>query len=319
MADHDHASELSGRALRQAFFLTALILVVETTAGVISHSLALLADAGHILTDVIALGLAWFAVVQARRPEDARRTYGYHRVGILTAMVNGATLIGIVGAVAFEAVRRLADPRPVQGGLVIISALIAIAVNAVITFRLKSGGAERNLNVRAAMLHVLGDLAASVGVIAAGVVILVTSWYPADPIVSLGIAVLIAWSAIKIVLDTGNILLEGVPRGMDLDAVRTTIRDTVGVDSIHDLHVWALASEQVALSCHIVVSEERLSEGEHLVRRLEQSLCGVYGIGHTTIQVEACHQCVDIGDHASAGHNHPHEVDDSIRDAIHGH
>jgi cobalt-zinc-cadmium efflux system protein len=315
MAEHDHARDLSGGALKQAFLLTAIILVVEAVAGWFSHSLALMADAGHILTDVIALGLAWFAVEQAKRPADTRRTYGYHRVGILTAMINGATLIIIVAAVAFEAVRRFSHPEPVQGGLVIVSAAVAILVNLFITFRLKSG--EKNLNVQAALLHVVGDLAASVGVIVAGVVILTTAWYPADPIISLAIAVLIAWGAVKIVLDTGNILLEGVPKGMDLQAVGASIEDTHGVDSMHDLHVWALAPEQVALSCHVVVSEERLSEGEHLVRRLEQSLCELYGIGHTTIQVEACHQCVDVGDHGAGDHNHPH--DDAIREAIHQH
>ena len=190
MAEHDHARDLSGGALKQAFLLTAIILVVEAVAGWFSHSLALMADAGHILTDVIALGLAWFAVEQAKRPADTRRTYGYHRVGILTAMINGATLIIIVAAVAFEAVRRFSHPEPVQGGLVIVSATVAVVVNLFITFRLKSG--EKNLNVQAALLHVVGDLAASVGVIVAGVVILTTAWYPADPIISLAIAVLIA-------------------------------------------------------------------------------------------------------------------------------
>ena len=317
MAEHAHGSEFSGAALKQAFFLTAIILVVEAVAGWLSHSLALMADAGHILTDVIALGLAWFAVEQAKRPADSRRTYGYHRVGILTAMINGATLILIVAAVAFEAVRRFSNPEPIQGGLVIVSAAVAILVNLFITFRLKSG--EDNLNVQAALLHVVGDLAASVGVIIAGVVILTTGWYPADPILSLAIAALIAWGAVKIVLDTGNILLEGVPKGMDLEAVGDAIRETAGVDSMHDLHVWALAPEQTALSCHVVVSEERLSEGEHLVRRLELALCQGYGIGHTTIQVEACHQCADLGDHGAGDHNHPHDQDDSIREAIHSH
>ena len=317
MSEHDHGVELTGPALRQAFLLTAVILVVEAVAGVFSHSLALLADAGHILTDVVALGLAWFAIEQAKRPADVRRTYGYHRVGILTAMANGATLILIVIVVGYEAVRRFAHPEPVQGGLVIVSAVVAIAVNTYITFRLKAGGAD-NLNVRAALLHVVGDLAASAGVVVAGVVILLTGWYPADPIISLGIAALIAWGAVRIVLDTGNILLEGVPKGMDLEAIGSTVRQTLGVDSMHDLHVWALAPEQIALSCHVVVSEERLSEGEHLVRRLEQSLCGGYGIGHTTIQVEACHQCVAVGDHGSGDHNHPHD-DEAVREQLHGH
>src|ERR1700730_3022583 len=304
MSEHHHG-DLTGRALRQAFLLTAVILVVETAAGFASHSLALLADAGHILTDVVALGLAWFAVLQARRPADAQRTYGYHRVGILAAMANGATLILIVVLVAFEAARRFAHPEPVNGALVIVSALVAVGVNTFIALRLR--GNERNLNVRAALLHVIGDLAASIGVIVAGLVILLTGWLYADPIVSLGITVLIAFSAIRIVFDTMNVLLEGVPRGIDLAEVRRTVAAISGVLSVHDLHVWSLSGEQVALSCHLVVAEELLAaDSEHLVRRVEEAICGEFGIGHTTIQVEACHPCDESLGHGVGDHNHPH-------------
>jgi cobalt-zinc-cadmium efflux system protein len=300
-----HHHDLTGRALRQAFLLTALILVVETGAGLLCHSLALLADAGHILTDVVALGLAWFAVLQANRPADAQRTYGYHRVGILAAMANGAALILIVVVVAYEAARRFAHPEPVNGGLVIVSALVAVAVNTFIAVRLR--GNERNLNVRAALLHVLGDLAASIGVIVAGVVILLTGWLYADPIVSLGITALIAFSAIRIVLDTMNVLLEGVPGGIELEAVRRTIAAAPGVNSVHDLHVWSLSGEEIALSCHVVVAEELLAaDSEHLVRQVEASICGKFGIGHTTIQVEACHPCDATVGHGAGVHNHPH-------------
>jgi cobalt-zinc-cadmium efflux system protein len=304
---------MTGRALRQAFLLTAVILIVETGAGVFSHSLALLADAGHILTDVVALGLAWFAVLQARRPADAQRTYGYHRVGILAAMANGAALILIVVAVAYEAARRFAHPEPVNGGLVIVSALIAVGVNTFIALRLR--GNERNLNVRAALLHVLGDLAASIGVIVAGVVILLTGWLYADPIVSLAITALIAFSAIRIVLDTMNVLLEGVPSGIDVAEVRRTIAATPGVNSVHDLHVWSLSGEELALSCHLVVAEELLAaDSEHLVRHVEEAICGKYAIGHTTIQVEACHPCAETIGHGVGDHNHPHaQLSEPIR------
>ncbi|MDQ6691913.1 MAG: cation diffusion facilitator family transporter, partial [Candidatus Dormibacteraeota bacterium] len=226
MAAHHHR-DLTGSALRQAFFLTAFILVLEAAAGYLSHSLALLADAGHILVDVIALGLAWFAVVQSRRPADARRTYGYHRVGILTAFANGATLIAIVAGVAFEAAHRLAHPEPVQGGLVVGAALVAVAVNTYIALRLS--GDHHDLSLRAVRLHVLGDLVASIGVVAAGAVIALTGWLPADPIVSLAIATLIAWSAYRILLDTMNVLLEGVPRGMEIEHVAASIGESEGV------------------------------------------------------------------------------------------
>ena len=302
MAEH---VDMTGSRLRLAFFLTILILVVEALAGWASHSLALLSDAGHILSDVVALGLAWFASVQAGRPADERRTYGYQRVGILTAMANGVTLVLIVIAVAFEAVRRLAHPEPVQGGLVIGAAAIAIVVNSSIALGLR--GHTKNLNVRAAMLHVVGDLAASIGVVVAGGVILLTGWLYADPLVSLGIAALIAFGAVKIVIDTVNILLEGTPKGVDLDEVRAEVLRTAAVRSVHDLHVWAIAPEQVALSAHLVIPEEQDAvTGEHLVRELEQRLCARFGIGHTTLQLEACHPCgADVG-HGVGEHNHPH-------------
>jgi cobalt-zinc-cadmium efflux system protein len=305
MSAHDH-SDLTRSRLRQAFLLTALILVVEALAGYFSHSLALLSDAGHILTDVVALGLAWFAVAQARRPADARRTYGYHRVGILAAMANGATLLLIVAAITYEAARRFAHPEPVQGGVVIVSALAAIAVNAYIALRLRGGG--QNLNVRAALLHVTGDLAASVGVVVSGVLIVFTGWLYADPLISVAITALIGWSAIRIVFHTLNVLMEGVPSGINLKEVDRTIRATAGVDSIHDLHVWSLSGDQIALSCHVVVPEELLAaDSEHLVRRVEEAVCERFRIGHTTIQVEACHPCSgEALEHGVGDHNHPH-------------
>jgi len=303
MAEHHHA--LSGTALKQAFLLTTLILAIEVAAGFASHSLALLSDAGHILTDVVALGLAWFAVEQSKRPADARRTYGYHRVGILTAMVNGATLIVIVIFIAIEAARRFANPQPVQGGLVIVAALLAIGVNGFIAMRLRGGGG--NLNIRAAMLHVIGDIGASIGVIVSGVIILLTGWYYADPLVSLCIAALIAWGALRIVRETANVLLEGAPHGVDLAQVRATILAAQGIASVHDLHVWSLDSEQLALSCHVVVPKDLYTaDGEHLVRRLEQQLCERFEIGHTTLQVEACHPCDPAMGHGVGEHNHPH-------------
>ena len=306
MSDHDHVhGRVSGDRLRLAFVLTLAILLVEAGAGWLSHSLALLSDAGHILTDVVALGLAWFAVEQAKRPADARRTYGYHRVGILAAMANGATLIVIVIFIAIEAAHRFANPQPVQGGLVIVAALVAIGVNAFIAMGLREGGG--NLNVRAAMLHVIGDIGASLGVILAGVIILLTGWYYADPLISVGIAVLIAWGAFRIIRDTANVLLEGAPHGVDLAQVRATILAADGIASVHDLHIWSLDAEQLALSCHVVVPEDLYTaDGEHLVRRLEQKLCERFEIGHTTLQVEACHPCDPAVGHGVGEHNHPH-------------
>jgi cobalt-zinc-cadmium efflux system protein len=303
VAEHDH-HEIRGAALGQALALTVVILAVELVAGVASHSLALLSDAGHILTDVFALGLAWFAVVMSRRAPDARRTFGYHRIGILTAMANGATLIVVVGLVAFEAAQRLIHPEPVHGGIVIAAAVVAIAVNAFIGLRLRGGD---DLNTRAALLHVVGDLVASIGVVLSGAVILLTGWLYADPIVSLFITALIAWSAIRVMTEAGSVLLESVPTGIAIHEVAELIAATPEVNDVHDLHVWTIAGHDLALSCHVVVPEELdAAAAEHVVRGIEAGVCERFGIGHTTIQVEACHPCGDGFAHGQGEHNHPH-------------
>src|SRR5712692_7928290 len=271
-----------GATLKKALALTCIILVVELAGGVVSHSLALLSDAGHVLTDVFALGLAWFAVEQSKRPADRRRSYGYQRVSILAALVNSVTLIVIVLA----------------------SALIAIAVNVYVVFGLRGHG--KSLNLRAALLHVTGDIGASVGVVLAGAVILLTGWLYIDPILSLGIAVLIAFGAWRIVSETVNLLLEGTPPDINLGDLTREITNTKRVIGVHDLHVWALSSEEMALSAHVVLEECPLSDAEHIVRDLEGRLCGRFAVGHTTIQVESCHPCGEIH-HGAGEHNHPHE------------
>jgi cobalt-zinc-cadmium efflux system protein len=294
-----------GSRLRLALGLTVGVLLIELAGGLLSHSLALLSDAGHVLTDVFALGLAWFAVDQSRRPSDKRRSYGYQRVTILAAFVNAITLIVIVLAIAFEAVRRLINPEQVQGGLVIATALVGIAVNAFVLFTLR--GHTASLNLRAATLHVTGDVAASAGVAIAGTVILLTGWLYIDPLLSLAIAVLIAYGAWGIVRETVNLLMEGTPRDVDLAAVTAEITGAKLVTGLHDLHVWALSSDEMALSCHIVIDDTSLGDAEHVVRDLEGRLCDRFAIGHTTIQVESCHPCGEI-QHGAGAHNHPHRV-----------
>lgn len=290
--------------LRWALVLTCVVLAVELAGGLLSHSLALLSDAGHVLTDVFALGLAWFAVAQANRPADKRRSYGYHRVSILAALMNSIVLIGIVIAIGYEALRRLANPEPVQGGIVIIAALLGIAINAYVAFGLR--GDSHNLNMRAALLHVTSDIGASIGVVLAGAVILLTGWLYIDPLLSIAIAVLIAYGAWRIVRETVNLLMEGTPRDIDLAAVTREITGTELISSMHDLHVWALSSDEMALSVHVVVDDCPLGEAEHVVRDLEQRLCDRFSIGHTTIQVESCHPCGEIN-HGAGKHNHPHD------------
>ena len=290
--------------LRLALGLTLAVLVVELAGGLLSHSLALLSDAGHVLTDVFALGLAWFAFELSKRPADRRRSYGYQRAGIVAALVNSAALIVIVLAIAVEAVRRLLAPEPVQGGLVVATALAAIAINAFVILALRDGG--RNLNMRAAMLHVVGDVAASAGVVVAGAVILLTGWLYIDPLLSIAIAAFIAYGAWGIVRETVNLLMEGTPADIDLRAVTSEITSTKTVNSVHDLHVWALSPESLALSAHVVIDDSSLADAEHLMRDIEERLCEKFAIGHSTIQVESCHPCGEIH-HGVGDHNHPHE------------
>jgi cobalt-zinc-cadmium efflux system protein len=295
----------SGARLRLALGLTVGVLAIEVVGGLLSHSLALLSDAGHVLTDVFALGLAWFAVEQAKRPADARRSYGYHRVSILAAFINAITLIVIVLAIGFEAVRRLMNPEPVQGGLVVATAIVGIAINVFVLLTLR--GHTSNLNLRAAMLHVIGDVAASAGVVIAGAVILLTGWLYIDPLLSLAIAALIAYGAVGIVRESSNMLMEGTPSDVDLTAVMREITGARLVTGVHDLHVWALSSDEMALSCHIVIDDTSLNNAEHVVRDIESKLCNEFAIGHTTIQVESCHPCGEIH-HGAGEHNHPHRV-----------
>jgi cobalt-zinc-cadmium efflux system protein len=298
-------SRSADRRLALAMGLSAVLLAVEAVAGYLAHSLALLSDAGHILTDILAFGLAWFAIYQSRRPADPRRTFGYHRVEVLAAMTNGGMLVLIVLAIAVEAARRLVQPQPVQGPVVVGVALVALAANLFLAFVLRHPG--MSLNERAALLHVIGDLAASAAVLVAGCVIILTGWVYADPLLSLVIAALVAWSAGKIVLDTLNILLEGTPRGLDVDRLGAEVEALPGVVSIHDVHAWALDSRRLAFSAHLVVAEQTLADAEHLVREVENLICDRFGIAHTTIQVELCHPCEeDVDEHLM--HNHPHRA-----------
>lgn len=308
---HNHAHSVTGSKLRTAFALTVVILLVELAGGLLSHSLALLSDAGHVLTDIFALGLAWFATVQAERPADSSNTYGYHRTGILAALVNAVTLILIVGAIAYEAVQRFQHPEKVTPWLMFLSAAVGIAVNLYIGLGLRKEGGE-NLNVRAAMLHVFGDVGASVAVIIGGLIILLTGWYPADPLISLVIAALIAWGAWSILRETVDILMEGTPKGLNVaQMVRDIVREPE-VQDVHDLHVWAIAGGMNALSAHVQVGDRPLSECDPLLARLDGLLASKYHIDHSTIQLEcegcaANHLYCNPGSNGEAQREHVHE------------
>jgi cobalt-zinc-cadmium efflux system protein len=275
---------MAKHTLRLVFFLTLFILAAELIGGFLANSLALFSDAGHVLTDIFALGLAWFAMAQADRPANARKTFGYHRVGILTALINAITLILVALVIIWEAIQRFQHPEPIQPLIMFLSAGIGIAINLYIGFGLQKEG--DNLNVRAAMLHVFGDVGASIGVMVAGIVILVSGWTPADPLLSIAIAGLIAIGAWRILRETTDILLESTPRGLNMAAMVQDMRNVPGVQDVHDLHVWSIASGMRALSCHSLIDDLPPSQSAEILQSLEAMLREKYQIRHTAIQFE---------------------------------
>ncbi|MBE0429078.1 MAG: cation transporter [Thermoleophilia bacterium] len=290
-AGHSHGLNLSRRlgivpGLIAGIALNLVIVVIQIIAGIIAGSLALISDALHSATDISALAITWFALAQAKKPPSAFKTFGYHRTGILTALVNSLVLVLVTLWIFYEAYQRLLDPQPVGGTLVLIAAIVALAANLLIVYFLH-GRAEEDLNIRSAVLHLLGDAAASAAVIVAGLVIIITGWYPADPLVSVLLGLAILWGAWRIIRETLEILLEASPRTVDVDkAVEAMIREE-GVLGVHDMHVWTLGSGIYALSCHILIEDIRVSESSRIIRNLKHMLRCDFHITHSTIEVES--------------------------------
>ena len=270
------------RRLTWVLAITATFLVVEVIGGVLANSLALLADAGHMLTDVAALGLSVFAIRLARRPPSEKRTYGYVRLEILAALVNGATLLVIAGLIIVEAWERLREPVVIDGVVMLSVATMGLGVNAVGAFLLHSH-VHDNLNVRGAYLHILGDLLGSVGAIVAAIIVLTTGWAPADPIVSVVIALLILYSAWGLVREATEVLLESVPAHIDMNAVLEELRGIDGLDDVHDVHVWTLTSGFVALSAHGVIDDPL--QHTRILQAIREKM-SEYEIKHVTFQIE---------------------------------
>lgn len=276
------------RRLSAVVALTAAYMFAEFVGGLWTGSLALLADAGHMLTDVASVSLALGALWIAQRPATTERTYGFARVEILAALINGLALWIVVAWIWIEAVDRMRSPEPVLAGPMVVIAAGGLVVNAVafaILHRRSPSAAAPSLNLRGALLHVVGDLLGSVGAIVAGVVIWFSGWEMADPIVSLFIGGLILVSAWRLVADAVHILLEGTPRDLDIDALIKRICEVEGVVSVHDLHVWTITSGYPSLSAHVVCSHE--SEAELVRVKVNRVLRERFGLTHTTIQMES--------------------------------
>jgi cobalt-zinc-cadmium efflux system protein len=262
--------------------LTAILLVVEAIGGFLSNSIALLADAGHLLTDVAALSLALFVAWFSRQPETPQKTFGYLRWEILAAFLNGSTLLLISAWILWEAITRFSAPVPIQGGLMLAVATGGLVVN-IIAARVLVGSSTQNMNARGAYLHVLGDLLASVGTIVAAVLIRYTGWLMADPIASILTTVLIISGAWRLVRESIDILLESTPAHIPLPAVRGQLEAMPGIESVHDLHVWAVTPAVVAMSAHCIVRES--GQHQHVLEHIHDAM-RLFGIRHVTIQLE---------------------------------
>jgi len=281
--------------LRVSLGVTAAYIVLLVVAGMKAHSLALLSEAGHNLTDFVALLLSLVAVYLQSRPPSATHTYGYHRAGVLAALVNAATLVIISFLIFYEGVKRIQQPQSVHAGTMMWVAAAGVIMNGAIALMLYR--TDRDVNVRSALLHEIGDTLSTAAVIGGGWAILTTGQTWIDPALSLAIGALILWSSFGIMRETLNILLEGTPRGMKLDHVEAAIRQIDGVNDVHDLHVWSIGSETSALSCHISIADIPPSASERILRDVKQCLHHDFSINHTTIQFEhavceVAHGCV---------------------------
>jgi cobalt-zinc-cadmium efflux system protein len=283
---HPHVSpDMSGRRMAAAVGLTLAFVILEAVAGWLGRSLALLSDAGHNLADAAALGFSWYALRIAARPSHHGMTFGYHRVGVLAALVNSVSLVVIAVLIGWEAFGRIRHPEPASGGLMIAVASAAIVVNVVISFWLRRGAAH-DINVRSAYLHMVGDAVSALGVVVAGVLVATTHSLMADPVVSVLIAALILYSSYGVLRESATVLLEGTPAGVDMPAVIGAIKSVAGVIDVHDLHVWMVGPGVVACSFHIIVAEQSIREGQQVLRAVVQDVEHRFSITHTTVQVE---------------------------------
>jgi cobalt-zinc-cadmium efflux system protein len=307
---HVHASygggERTSKVLRISLVVTFAYILLLVVAGIRAHSLALLSEAGHNLSDFLALLLSLVAVYLQSRPPSATKTYGYHRAGVLAALINAASLVVIAFFIFYEAFHRLQNPEQVHAGMMMSVAAAGVVMNGVIALMLyRSGG---DINIRSALLHEVGDTLSTAAVIAGGWAILLTRQYWIDSALSFGIGALILWSSFGILRETMNILLEGTPRGMKLDHLEAAIRKVEGVNDVHDLHVWSIGSESHALSCHIAIADIPPSVSERILRDVKEVLHHNFRVDHTTIQFEhveceVAHGCIiPVGE--SESHHH---------------
>jgi cobalt-zinc-cadmium efflux system protein len=271
--------------LRWSMGATLLFVAVEVVAGIRAHSLALISDAGHNFTDALALMLAWIANYLEAKPANEIKTYGYQRAGVLSAFANALTLAALSAWIFYESVERLRQPQPVHQEIMMAVALLGLLLNGGIMWALRSARLK-DINIRSAFVHMLGDALGSIAIIAGAVIISYTGWVQVDPVLSMLIGVLIVWTAVDIIRESLNILLEGLPRGLTLHDVSVSMKGVEGVMGVHDLHIWSLGSSTHALSCHVLIEDVPPSSSDAILRRLNGMLAERFHIFHTTVQFE---------------------------------
>jgi len=308
---HSHGAA-TGRILWWSQVATFAFVGVEVFAGIQAHSLALLSDAGHNFTDGLALLLAWFGVYLQSRPADKVKTYGYHRAGVLTAFVNALTLVALAAWIFYEGWQRLRHPVPVRETVMMLVAGGGLALNGGIMWGLRAAR-KSDINIRSAFVHMLGDLLGSVAIILGALIIRYTGWIQVDPILSILIGILIVWTAWDIIKEALNILLEGLPRGLQLQSVTAAMCRVEGVLDVHDLHIWSLGSSTHALSCHVLIEDVPPSASNCILERINDMLAHEFRICHSTVQFEhvgcavAESGCViPTEEPPSHAHSHPH-------------
>ena len=289
--NHGHSRTPVAGKFAVGVLLSAIILVAEIVGGIVSNSLALLADAGHMLADIIALSLSWYGIHQAQRPPTQRMTFGFHRIGVLVAIVNAVSILGIALFIIYEAVQRFQTPTEVNSSVMTWVALLGLAVNVFVATRLRSES-HGNLNVRSAFWHAAGDALASVGVIVGGIIIGATRLYIVDPIISVLIALIIVFAAWDIFRDGLRVLLEAVPGHLDVGNVSLSIGKLGGVQEVHDVHIWGITPEIHAMSAHVLVKGGEVKRIDNIRQTIEAMLIRDYNITHTTLQME-CRGCGD--------------------------
>lgn len=310
MHAHNHHAMGTGRVLQWSLLATVLFVVLEVYAGIRSHSLALISDAGHNATDALALLLAAFAFFLQSRGADERKTYGYHRAGVLAAFLNALILVLLSFWIFWESYRRLIAPEPVAESWMIAVAAGGLLLNGGIMWGLR-GAHAHDINVRSAFIHMLGDLLGAAAILIGGVVMRFTGWLRLDPILSILIAALIVWTAWDIIHESLNILLEGLPRGIELTTVQDAMKQVSGVLDVHDLHIWSIGSSSHALSCHVLIEDVPPSASNRILHDLNHILLDKFRICHSTVQFEHVNCAVSeigcvIPVDAEAGHHHHH-------------